>query len=161
MSTKIKLNKGFTLIELLIALAIVGLISAFAYPAYQKQAMKTKRSDAMVMLSQAASNQERLLAKAGAYSTNVTDVNPFGAESENGFYSITTVINNEAAENVTVNGKSISASCSGARCFVLVASAKGGQTADTDCTFFVLDNIGRKRSYNSSAALNATGTCWK
>lgn len=42
---------GFTLIELLIVVAIIGIISAFAYPSYQKSVTKSRRADAQGALA--------------------------------------------------------------------------------------------------------------
>ena len=41
--TKLKNNKGFSLIELMIVVAIVGLLSAIAYPAYDNYVKRSKR----------------------------------------------------------------------------------------------------------------------
>ena len=51
-------NAGFTLIELMIVLTIVGIISAFAYPAYQNQVMKTRRGEAKAALTALAQAME-------------------------------------------------------------------------------------------------------
>ena len=40
-----KKSTGFTLIELMIVVAIIGIIAAIAYPSYQDQVRKAKRSD--------------------------------------------------------------------------------------------------------------------
>lgn len=40
-----KMQKGFTLIELMIVVAIIGILSAFAVPAYQDYTMKTHASE--------------------------------------------------------------------------------------------------------------------
>lgn len=50
---------GFTLIELLIVLAIVGILSAVAYPAYQAHVLRTHRGTAAACLQELAMQMER------------------------------------------------------------------------------------------------------
>lgn len=56
---------GFTLIELLIALAIVGILAAIAYPSYISSISKTKRRAAEVCLASFSTHMERF------YTTNL------------------------------------------------------------------------------------------
>lgn len=58
---------GFTLIELLIAVAIVGIIAAFAYPSYVSQVEKARRSDAQGALMGLAAALERHRSTNGSY----------------------------------------------------------------------------------------------
>ncbi|HRY15792.1 MAG TPA: type IV pilin protein [Candidatus Competibacteraceae bacterium] len=54
-----KILKGFTLIELMIALAIMAIVAAIAYPSYQNSVRKSRRADARAVLLQAAQFMER------------------------------------------------------------------------------------------------------
>lgn len=51
--------QGFTLIELMIAVAVVGIVSAIAYPSYREQVRKSHRSEAKSALLQNAQFLER------------------------------------------------------------------------------------------------------
>lgn len=47
---KIKSTKGFTLIELMIVVAIVAILAAIALPAYQDYVVRSRVSEAMVLI---------------------------------------------------------------------------------------------------------------
>ena len=48
-----KMNKGFTLIELLIVIAIVGILSAIALPAYQDYMVRSKVTEGLSLANDA------------------------------------------------------------------------------------------------------------
>ncbi len=52
-------SQGFTLIELMIAVAIVGVLSAIAFPFYEEHITKTRRAEAKAALMSAAAAFER------------------------------------------------------------------------------------------------------
>jgi type IV pilus assembly protein PilE len=58
---------GFTLIELMIAVAIVGILAAIAYPSYQEQVRKGRRADAMAQLVTLAQAYERFYTSNNTY----------------------------------------------------------------------------------------------
>jgi type IV pilus assembly protein PilE len=125
---------GFTLIELMIIVVIIAIISVFANSMYSKSVQKSRRAEGKALLLEAAALQERRIADAGTYATDMTDLgyaaNP--AISENLLYSV-------AVTNT--NG------------FTLTATAVNRQAVDTQCATMTLNALGVKASAPSS-------DCW-
>ena len=125
---------GFTLIELMIVVVIVAIISVFANSMYSKSVQKSRRAEGKALLLEAAALQERRIADAGTYATDMEDLgydaNP--AISDNSLYSV-------AVTNT--NG------------FTLTATAIGRQAVDTQCATMSLNALGQKSSTTSS-------DCW-
>lgn len=133
---------GFTLIELMIVVAIIGVISAIAFPSYNSYMKKARRTDAKVALTKMADAQERYYLQNSTYTTSVTDIG--GANSEEGHYTLSAA----AGANGLLNGFVLSA----------VADSDGAQVTDTKCKTFMLTSTGVKSSKDSS---DATSTkCW-
>jgi type IV pilus assembly protein PilE len=59
---------GFTLIELLIALLIIGILAAIAYPSYAEQVRRSQRAEAQTVLMEAAQYLQRHYAARNSYS---------------------------------------------------------------------------------------------
>ena len=122
-----KRQAGFTLMELLVAVAIIGIISAIAYPSYQNQMMQSRRADARVSLFAMAAQQELFYAgPALAYTAVVANVG--GAASRETFYTLSAVV---------VPG-------GGGYTLTAVPAAGGPQTADVACLSMTLNQAGLK-----------------
>ena len=62
-----RIHAGFTLIELMIVVAVVSILAAIAYPAYQDQIRKSRRASAQSVMLQVAQKEMQLLLDARRY----------------------------------------------------------------------------------------------
>lgn len=134
--------RGVTLIELMVVIVIVGILVAIAYPGYQSQIQKTRRSEGTAALLDTAQRLERCFTRFNAYNDAgcdiATTVAGAGVPTEQGFYLIT------------------AAAATTASTFSLVATRQGAQTDDTLCGNLTLNNQGT-RGRSGTAPLD---TCW-
>ncbi len=146
-------NSGFSLIELLMAVAIVGILAAIAYPSYQDSLTKSRRADAKAALSAAVMAQEKWYFQFNGYADDVDDVGGDGSNtllSPEGYYSL--AINNNSGTGTCVGGGAVRYNC-----FTLTASpvAGGAQASDSKCTSFSITHTGVKSATGSNSSV-----CW-
>jgi type IV pilus assembly protein PilE len=129
-------QSGFTLIELMIVVAIVGILSAIAYPSYQSYVQRTGRADGMAKLMEIMQAQERFFSQQQTYTTNLgANGLSFGVAADaavpsgEGRYNIAAA----ACTNLTIN-----------TCVILTATRAGAQVSDTQCGNLTLDSRGTK-----------------
>ena len=151
-----KKYNGFTLVELMIVVAIIGVLSAIAFPSYNSYMKKSGRADAKVGMSKLADKQERY------YLQNNTYTNLFTAAglntsniSEEGYYAFS--ITPTAAADL-VKGYVITATA-------IATKSQAGDTTTSagDCTQLVLDSTGIKSAPLSNDEFGtdpAVPDCW-
>jgi type IV pilus assembly protein PilE len=148
-------SAGFTLIELMIVVAIIGILSAVAYPSYQNYIRKSRRADAHTLIQAAQLAQEK-------YRLNHTTYYPGGAASGTGTtiaeFSGVCIVNGTTClspdryysltSTTTVGGQGTS--------YVLTAAAVAGTTqySDTGCTSITVTVAAGVTTYGPS------NKCW-
>jgi type IV pilus assembly protein PilE len=63
--------RGFTLIELMITCAIVAILSAIAFPSYQKHVQKSARASAKAQMMDLANREQQVLLANRSYTTTL------------------------------------------------------------------------------------------
>ena len=134
--------RGVTLMELMIVVVIVGILAAIAYPSYQGQMRKTRRSDGKSVLLDTAQRLERCFTRYNAYNNGgcatATAIAGAGQASPGGWYV------------VTAAGGALTATA-----FTLTATPQTVQTGDTFCANLTLTQSGVR-----GASGSAPTTCW-
>jgi type IV pilus assembly protein PilE len=147
---------GFTLIELMIVVAVISILAAVALPAYFDSIRKSRRADAINMMSQVAQAQERVR------SNNATYSNDFGTSALN--------VHSTASSGVTSLTEAyytISVPTNTATTYTVRAVALGSQLKDTRCVALEMRMSGGNLTYVSStssatiaAATSDPNRCW-
>ena len=129
---------GFTLIELMVTVAIVGILAAVAYPAYDNQVRRTQRSQAKAVLLETAQFLERNFTEANRYhrdSTATVVAPPFATSPKPGDGTATYGIMLDAAPAATASDITFSLSA---------IPVTGGRMAGDPCGTFTLNQLGQK-----------------
>lgn len=127
-------QRGFTLIELMIVVAVVGILSAVAYPSYTEYVRKGHRAEARAGLLQAAQWMERAATATGTYPSALP------------------------ANLQTVPGDRYTISTSGDDAsFTLTAAPKGSAQSGDKCGSFTLTHTGAQDLTDNTATV---AECW-
>jgi type IV pilus assembly protein PilE len=148
---KLKSSKGMTLIELMIVVAIVGILSAIAYPSYTEYVLRGRRAEARTALMDLMQQQERYFTQNNTYlkfdTSNLGVTNPAtvpfkhfsGDSAANGYYYLSAKDNCPSSSNIAL-------------CVNLIAVPK---TTDTGAGTIGIDSTGLKSCTGDMTK------CWK
>lgn len=132
-------NVGFTLIELMVAVAIVGLLAAIAYPSYTSYVQRAARGDAKGALTELSQFMERTYTENGTYMPGgVNPALPYTQSPKTGTAKYT-----------------LSISASGTNTYTLQAHPVGTMAGDP-CGDLTLDNTGAKVASGGLGSI----ACW-
>jgi type IV pilus assembly protein PilE len=154
-------QRGLTLIEMMIAVAIIGIIAAIAWPAYERQSAKGRRTDAAMALT---SGRQALIAfrsDNGGYpadaATALTELQNYRPTAAN---TPPVDCKNERGYQITAGGVdscqgyfTITVSAANTNSFTLTATPT---IADTECTTLTLDHLGTR----GSTGTGPLDRCW-
>ena len=142
-------HHGFTLVELMVAVVIVGILAAIAYPAYTSQVKRSRRADAAALLTAVVQAQERYRGNHSTYAT----ADDLGVDASKFTKYYTLSIGGIGAPPSLKNGYVATAS-------VISTSAQG---SDADCAKIGVELSSAVLKYEgatASADLAENGPCW-
>ncbi|MFD2753019.1 type IV pilin protein [Comamonas terrae] len=152
-------NQGFTLIELMIVVAVVGILSAIAYPSYTEYVRRGHRADARAGLLQAQQWLERAATATGVYPTTSAGITTLPAAltwatDTNKQYTI------GFTSDAPLNNPARCASSNNS-CFTLIATPKaGGSQANDKCGNYLLTHTGQRGNTNLVTGTTSVD-CWR
>jgi len=122
-----KANAGMTLVEMMVVLLIIGILTSIAIPSYRSYTLRANRTDAKTGLMSYADTLERCYTRDNVYNGTSCDtlIKSLPVTVATGKYQI----------DVDAANGGITATA-----YALKAVPLGGQTKDTQCGTFTLDD---------------------
>lgn len=153
-------QRGFTILELMIAVVVVAILAAVAYPSYQSSIRKGRRVEAMTALSNIMQAQERHRSIQPVYTTLLTaspsasipGLGQPAARTSSGYYDLSLTVDVGTASTR----------------YIATATAVAGtsQAADGTCSVLAIRMDGGNLRYGAGAGIDWTAAntdpqrCW-
>ncbi len=144
-------SAGFTLIELMIAVVVVGILSAIAFPSYSAYVLRAQRASAKTVLLDLASQQESHFADRKRYATSLSAL----GLASNAMYALKDGSLSGNDHSDAVYRIAIASGATAAR-YTLTATPVHGQARDTRCGTLSLNSAGAKTASGSDGM-----QCWR
>ena len=123
-------SRGFTIIELLIAVLVVAVLAALAYPSFLDSIKKGRRADAFSAIAAVQQAQERFRSNNPAFSSTLSALG-LTATSPAGRYDMALSATSATGYEVTATGKSGTSQASDGSCVRLRVTVTGGNVANS------------------------------
>ena len=152
--------RGFTLIELMIAMAVIAILSAVAYPLYTGQLIKAQRVEARAALMRAASLLERRFTQDAGYPTTAAAFSQlYGLAAGAAVLSNPDNPSDTARSRFTLTYAPADPPAAGlpSLSYTLTATPRTNARTDADCGNFMLNERGRRTTSGS----DPRSECWR
>lgn len=138
---------GFTLIEMMIVVAIAAILASIAWPAYQNQVFRGRRSDAMSALATISQAQERWRSDNVSYQATLADLPGGMTVSRGGHYDLSVVSGTAGFATYTIRA---------------TVKSSSPQASDLACQSMTMALADGRITYSSasSGGANDPDPCW-
>ena len=87
-----RLQRGFSLLELMIAVAVVAILAAIAYPSYQSHLISSRRASAQSHLMDIAQREQQYFLDTRSYASDLATLSMTTPSDVGSYYTITIAI---------------------------------------------------------------------
>ena len=141
-------QRGITLVELMTVLVVIGILTTIAIPSYRGFLLRSQRADATTTLLRVQAAQEKFFVQNNSYADDLASAPPAGlgipAISPAGYFALRVELIDEGSG------------------FRVIANPRpgGGQSDDTRCADFIVDQNGVKTARDVSGT-DSSRECWR